>query len=108
MDYINEALDSDDITIGDATVIAVFKTKKFRDLVQKAVNDVSNGGKWSKDDDRNYQLVTESISRYMIKDGFEPLIDLLKEEDTMYLTHTLRAFLKINVDWQNDPFVRRR
>ena len=44
----------------------------------------------------------------MIKDGFEPLIDLLKEEDTMYLTHTLRAFLKINVDWQNDPFVRRR
>ena len=50
----------------------------------------------------------ESISRYMIKDGFEPLIDLLKEEDTMYLTHTLRAFLKINVDWQNDPFVRRR
>ena len=55
MDYINEALDSDDITIGDATVIAVFKTKKFRDLVQKAVNDVSNGGKWSKDDDRNYQ-----------------------------------------------------
>lgn len=112
MDYLQEAINTGDVTAGDITLIQVLQSKEFSKILEMAVNDVKKNKFWSSDNLKNYYWVQRSISGLMIDKGFMPLDKLqqdtnLDATNVLYEVHTLRAFLGLEPNWKEDVFVKK-